>query len=98
MAKIKRFLRSPDFLIPTISFLILIAICIFITFYNNNKVAKRLTAIRAAGYPVTYEELDKWYPAVPDNDNAALISSCCGRINALIGSFFCKKKSVTFTM
>jgi hypothetical protein len=33
----------------------------------------RLEAIRKAGYPVTLAELDAWYPAVPDAQNAALV-------------------------
>jgi hypothetical protein len=33
----------------------------------------RLTAIRQAGYPVTFSELNAYYPTVPDNQNAALV-------------------------
>lgn len=33
----------------------------------------RLTAIRQAGYPVTLSELNTYYPAVPDDQNAALV-------------------------
>jgi hypothetical protein len=33
----------------------------------------RLTAMRQAGYPVTLSELDTYYPAVPDERNAALV-------------------------
>ena len=32
-----------------------------------------IEAIRAAGYPVTYEELDKWYSIPEDVENAAYI-------------------------
>ena len=43
----------------------------------NNSVAEELEAYkqdaRAHGYPVTLEELNAWYPAVPDNENAALV-------------------------
>ena len=37
----------------------------------TNKTQAKIDAIRKAGYPVTLEELDKWYPAVPDDQNAA---------------------------
>ena len=33
----------------------------------------RLAAIRQAGYPVTLSELNPYYPAVPDDQNAALV-------------------------
>ncbi|NQU10585.1 hypothetical protein HQ590_07340 [bacterium] len=36
-------------------------------------VAAELAAIRAQGYPVTMAELEAWYPAVPDEENAARI-------------------------
>ena len=32
-----------------------------------------LDDIRKAGYPATLEELDKWYEAVPDDENAAVV-------------------------
>jgi hypothetical protein len=35
------------------------------------KLESRLKAMRAAGYPVTPTELDKWYEAPPDGENAA---------------------------
>jgi hypothetical protein len=34
---------------------------------------RELARIRAEGLPATEAELDKWYPAVPDSENAALI-------------------------
>lgn len=37
------------------------------------KVDPRLAAIRMKGYPATLAELDSWYPAVPPEQNAALI-------------------------
>jgi hypothetical protein len=37
------------------------------------KLEAKLAEIRAAGYPVTPEELDQWYPQVPDDKNAALV-------------------------
>jgi hypothetical protein len=36
-------------------------------------VNRRLAAVRAAGLPLNGEELNRWYPAVPDKENAALI-------------------------
>ena len=33
----------------------------------------RLTAIRAAGQPMTLAELNAWYPEVPETDNAAVL-------------------------
>src|SRR5437899_12698050 len=37
------------------------------------RVNRQLAAIRAAGQPTTWPELDKWYKAVPDSENAALV-------------------------
>lgn len=37
----------------------------------SRKIQARLEAIRGAGYPVTLEELARWYPEVPDVENAA---------------------------
>ena len=39
--------------------------------YLAVKVSHELAAVRAQGYPVTLEELDAWYPAVPEEENAA---------------------------
>lgn len=36
-------------------------------------VQQRIGAIRAAGLPTTYVELDRWYPAAPTNQNIALL-------------------------
>lgn len=36
-------------------------------------INKKLADIRAAGLPTNGEELNRWYPAVPDNQNAALV-------------------------
>ena len=71
MARKKPLLRSPAFLIPTGLLLILIAAFVLFILYNQSEVEKRLAAIRAAGYPVTCEELDQWYPDVPPEENAA---------------------------
>src|SRR5689334_13003063 len=37
------------------------------------QVHRQLAAIRTAGEPTTWPELDKWYGAVPDRENAALV-------------------------
>ena len=53
--------------------LLVAAGCAFAIFRLSlrSKLNARIEAIRAAGYPVTLEELDKWY-AIPDNvENAA---------------------------
>lgn len=39
----------------------------------EKEIARELAAIRARGEPVTPEELDAWYPKVPDAENAALV-------------------------
>lgn len=36
-------------------------------------INKKLADIRAAGLPTNGEEVNRWYPAVPDNQNAALL-------------------------
>ncbi len=38
----------------------------------EKEIARELAAIRARGEPVTLEELDAWYPKVPDAENGAL--------------------------
>ena len=38
-----------------------------------NDVNRRLADIRAAGLPTNGEELNKWYPVAPDDQNAALV-------------------------
>jgi hypothetical protein len=37
------------------------------------RVNRETAAIRRAGQPTTWPELDKWYKAVPDSENAALV-------------------------
>ncbi len=39
----------------------------------EKEIARELAAIRARGEPVTPEELDAWYPKVPDAQNGALV-------------------------
>ncbi len=38
-----------------------------------SQINARLAAAKAAGYPVNTTELDAWYEAVPENENAALL-------------------------
>jgi hypothetical protein len=39
----------------------------------NAELKEKLDKIRAAGYPTTLAELNDYYPAVPDDENAALL-------------------------
>ena len=39
----------------------------------TNAIDKRIQEARDAGLPTTLEELDAWYPQVPDEENAALL-------------------------
>ena len=41
--------------------------------YLSHKIKVRIGQIRNAGFPVTTAELNKWYAAVPPEENAALI-------------------------
>jgi len=41
--------------------------------YLARVINQQLTQVRAAGLPTNGEELNQWYPAVPDNQNAALV-------------------------
>src|SRR5689334_22433089 len=41
--------------------------------YLGQKINGELTEIRAIGLPTNGEELNRWYAAVPDNQNAALV-------------------------
>jgi hypothetical protein len=56
---------------------VLAVICALVGFglWNlfNSPNDTRLAAIRAHGYPITLAELDAWYKALPDEQNAALI-------------------------
>ncbi len=41
--------------------------------YLSHVINKELEKISAAGLPTNGEELNRWYPVVPDNQNAALV-------------------------
>src|SRR5260221_9385647 len=67
LKKISKILRK------TIALLVSIALIYFI-FWRlrlGNKVENQLKAITSAHLPVTLQELDDWYTAVPDEKNAA---------------------------
>ncbi|MCF6177595.1 MAG: hypothetical protein L3J71_17710 [Victivallaceae bacterium] len=56
---------------------VLVLLCAFglMTFriVLNSQLNAKLDEICAAGYPATLEELNDYYPAVPDDENAALL-------------------------
>ncbi len=49
----------------------------------KSKLRARIDAIRAAGYPVTCAELDKWYTILENVENAA---------NTIIDAFWCYRE------
>lgn len=55
--------------------LVVLAIVLFVARRTDlaNEVNVKLAAIRAAGLPTNGRELNAYYPAVPDNQNAALV-------------------------
>ncbi len=52
--------------------IVIIAAVLSVRLHLKRQVDIRLNAIRTAGYPASLEELDAFYTAVPDADNAAL--------------------------
>jgi hypothetical protein len=52
---------------------------------QEKRVNEKMTAIRKAGYPATPAELDKWYPAVPAGENAALLLEAAFRLFVTTG-------------
>jgi hypothetical protein len=54
-----------------ILFLAGVGVFAYFRFSLKSKLQSRIDAIRAAGYPVTCAELDKWYKIPPNVDNAA---------------------------
>ena len=46
---------------------------IIFRYSTKSKLQAKIDAIRTAGYPVTCEELDKWYSSPPDDENGAYI-------------------------
>ena len=53
--------------------LFFVAVCAFVIYrlHLRSKLNARIEAIRAAGYPVTCEELNEWYSIPDDAENAA---------------------------
>src|SRR5690349_4207069 len=56
---------------------LIVLICLAIVFafwrwHLAQAVNREIAAIHAAGLPVNHAELDRWYPQVPDSENAAL--------------------------
>ena len=39
----------------------------------KRQINQEIEELKKAGYPTTPEELDNWYPRVPDKENAALV-------------------------
>ena len=60
-----------------VSIVIILIVCLLEFYFYTNSLQDRLDSelerLRAIGCPVTLKELDNWYTAVPDNENAALI-------------------------
>jgi hypothetical protein len=59
---------------PRIVLIIFVAIAGIYTPYRyvlNRRVASKIDAIRKQGYPVTLDELDKWYQTPPAGENAS---------------------------
>ena len=50
---------------------LVVALVAGIRWHLTNKVEARLDMIREAGFPASCEELDAWYPSVPEDENAA---------------------------
>jgi len=62
-------------LLSVFAALVALAVVTFIVWRVNlaHEVNVKLAAIRAAGLPTSGKELNDYYPAVPDNENAALV-------------------------
>jgi hypothetical protein len=62
-------------LLRSLAVFVVIAIAAFVVWRVNlaHDVDAKLQAIRAAGLPTNGKELNAYYPAVPDNENAALV-------------------------
>jgi len=64
------------FKICVAAFVLLVFLVISLVVWRVNlahDVDAKLQAIRAAGLPTNGKELNAYYPAVPDNENAALV-------------------------
>ena len=57
-------------------FIFIVVLCLLFGVYRiqlERLVKKSEDAYRAMGYPLELTELNDWYPAVPDAENAALL-------------------------
>ena len=68
----KRVLRIV-FLGVSVVVLLCVGAFVFYRLTLQRKIAGCLKSIRKAGYPVTLVELNRWYPEVPPDENAAII-------------------------
>jgi hypothetical protein len=71
-----RLVRGIKWAVVALIFLpIIIGVIAFVSWRANlgSEVNGKLQAIKAAGLPTSGEELNKWYRAVPDSANAALV-------------------------
>jgi hypothetical protein len=79
-------------LLRSLAVFVVIAIAAFVVWRVNlaHDVDAKLQAIRAAGLPTSGAELNAFYPAVPDNENAALVMT---QVFALMRNY-----DITFTV
>jgi len=68
----KRVLRTVLLGVPLVV-LLCVGAFVFYRLTLQRKIAGCLKSIRKAGYPVTLVELNRWYPEVPPDENAAII-------------------------
>ncbi|MBM3289672.1 MAG: hypothetical protein FJY92_05930, partial [Candidatus Hydrogenedentes bacterium] len=58
--------------VPAVAIVIVVCMVVAWVLRTTGGVERRLEEIRAKGEPVTLAELERWYPPVPDEENAAL--------------------------
>ena len=71
-SRLRRRLLTALFILLGLALLLVTLVIVWRTNLSS-KVDARLKAIRADGFPTSAAELDQWYTAVPDKENAALI-------------------------
>ena len=72
----KRIRLKPGWLFCILMTLCLLGISLFGYLskrHTQNELKKRLETIKAQGYPTAFEDLNDYYPAVKDDENAALL-------------------------
>jgi hypothetical protein len=72
-AKVRKHRKSKFSYVLILLLLVCIAAFVIFRYTVKSKLQDKIEAIRAAGYPVTSEELDKWYSIPEDAENAAYI-------------------------